>query len=67
MKKLDSGEMNMLRLAQKEADSDGWAKVSNALWPFIQAIPDDLVERRQSNDGGHVRLTDQGIGVVNYG
>lgn len=64
--KLDHGSMHLLRLAMKGAAEDGWAKVSAVVWPLIEKLPDDLLEKRPSDDGGHVKLTDHGETVLFY-
>lgn len=65
---LDAGTRHILRLAERDADTDGWAKVSSVLWPIIAKLPNDLVERRAADDGsGHVRLTPGGQAVIMYG
>lgn len=64
--KLDDGSKHLLRLAMREADAEGWAKVSKVVWPAIVRIPDDLVEKRPSDDGGYCRLTVGGEAVINY-
>lgn len=64
--KLGDGPKHLLRLAMKEAGEDGWAKVSAGVWPLVADLPDDLVEKRPSNDGGHIRLTSGGEAVVYY-
>lgn len=64
--KIDHGDIRLLRLALKGAQSDGWAKVSKAVWPAIARLPDDLIEKRPTEEGGHVRLTDRGDAIVTY-
>ena len=64
--KLDSGNLHLLRLAMREADADGWAKVSRILWPVVAKLPDDLVEKRPEGDAGFIRLTSGGNAVANY-
>lgn len=64
--KLDNAQLHLLRLTAKGSDAEGWAKVSGAIWPFVAKLPDDLVERRPSEDGGHVRLTDRGEAIIMY-
>lgn len=64
--KLDDGQKHLLRLALKDADADGWAKVSSIVWPLVSKLPDDLIEKRPSDTGGHVRLTGRGKAVVLY-
>jgi hypothetical protein len=63
---LDSGSKHILRLAVKDADAEGWATVSKVVWPLLAKIPDELLEKRPSDDGGHVRLTDTGDAVLRY-
>ena len=66
MPTLNSSERHMLRLAQRDKDADGWCKVSKVVWPFVESLPGELVELRPSDDGGHVRLTDEGDIVLNW-
>ena len=66
MAQLSSGHANLMRLAIKGADADGWAKVSKIVWPMVAQLPADLVELRPSDDGGHVRLTEHGHVVLKY-
>lgn len=64
--KLDSGTLRILRLTERGAAADGWAKVSQQVWPLVATLPDDLVEKRPSEDGGHIRLTEGGKLIVHY-
>lgn len=64
--KIDAGQKNLLRLALRDADANGWAKVSAMVWPLVTALPRDLVETSPTGDGGYVRLTDSGKAVVLY-
>lgn len=65
--KLNIGERHALRLAQRDADVNGWTKVSAKLWPLISKLPADLVEFRPAESGGgHIRLTERGHAVVDY-
>ena len=64
--KLDSGTIHLLRLTAKDADAEGWSKVSGLLWPICSKLPDDLIEKRPSDDGGHIRLTSYGKAIVRY-
>lgn len=65
-KKLNDGSLHLLRLTARGAGLDGWAPVSKVVWPLIAQLPDDLVEKRPSDDGGHARLTDRGDAIVVY-
>ena len=64
--KLDQGDLRLLQLALKGAGPDGWAKVSKVVWPAVMRLPDDLVEKQPSEDGGRVRLTERGDAIVTY-
>lgn len=63
---LDAGHRHLMNLAARDADSDGWTKVSEIVWPLVTKIPAELVELRPSDDGGHVRLTERGHLVLMY-
>ena len=64
--KLDAGTLHLMRLTARDGDAEGWAKVSKVLWPIVAKLPDDLVELRPSDDGGHMRLTSDGKAIVRY-
>lgn len=64
--KLNAGQMHLLRLTLRDGDAEGWAKVSKILWPLVLPLPDDLVEKRESDNGGHIRLTAGGKAVAAY-
>lgn len=65
--KLDSGTIHILKLTIKDADIDGWSKVSKLLWSICSKLPDDLVEKRPATfGGGHIRLTNDGKAIVRY-
>ena len=65
---LDAGQRHVLRLAIRDADSEGWASVSKTVWPYVTEIPSDLVELRATEDGGGlVRVTKAGVAVLTYG
>lgn len=53
-------ELSFLRLIRKGDKGDGWAPVSKIVWPCALAMPDDMVERKESDDGRFVRLTTLG-------
>ncbi len=73
-RKLDDGEKHMLRLIRKDQNAEGWAKVSEAVWPVAVMLPSELVELRSTVnlDGGvkvsnrAIRLTDAGNAVVDW-
>lgn len=66
MSKLDLGQTHLLRLADKGADAEGWAKVSEALWPLLAGVPDELLERSDDGTAKRVRLTEAGRIVLEY-
>ncbi len=63
---MDDDTRSMLKLIErsgKNADKDGWIKVSDPIWPFIQEAPGELVELK---DGGFCRLSDAGRTVLRW-
>ena len=64
--RLDAGQRHLLRLVAKGKGSDGWSKVSSAVWPLVKELPDDLVDKVDSVEGGEVRLTPIGEAVLTY-
>ena len=65
-KKLDAGQKHLLNLILKDADGNGWARVSKAVMPVIRAMPLELVEVESVGDdgAGRARLTDEGLDTV---
>ena len=64
---LNSNQKHLLRLAVKGANADGWTAVSPVIWPYIAALPDELIELRPAPEGGgHCRLTLIGQTVMKY-
>jgi len=66
--KLSDKTRDVLRLLMRSPDhGDGWRKVSGVLWLVVTpSMPDDLVEKQPSSDGGRVRLTERGKAVCDY-
>lgn len=64
--KLDAGQKHLLRLMVKGADAEGWASVSEPVFPLVEKLPSALVElERVGAEGrGRARLTEQGRGVI---
>lgn len=59
-------DQHLLRLIQSESKGDGWAKVSDIVWPVIQDLPRDLVET-SVHDGVKVcRLTEAGEIILDW-
>jgi hypothetical protein len=63
---LDQNQKHLLCLIAQEAKSDGWAIVSDAVWPLLLPLPQELIELRQLPNGGLVKLTDEGRTVATY-
>jgi len=68
-RKLDAGEIRILKLVRKEADADGWAKVSAAVMPKMGEMPRELVVAEYvssdfSPGGGWAKLTEEGKKVL---
>lgn len=65
--KLSDGQRHLLKLARKDANDEGWAKVSLQVWPKVLGVPDDLLEKERSDDGGgRVRLTHAAEAFLKY-
>ena len=64
--KLDAGDRHLLRLIRKDRDSHGWAKVSEAVFPFALKLPTELVETRVNENGRWIRLTNEGEIVLDW-
>jgi hypothetical protein len=66
---LTSAAKHLLRLIRQGASGEGgWAPVSRVVWPLVEVLPSDLVEREApGEDGrGRARLTMRGDAVVDY-
>lgn len=66
-RKLNGGELNLIRLAIKGAQEDGWAPVSAPVYPLVHKLPAELVELQPvGNEGrGRIRLTRAGENLIN--
>lgn len=73
VKKLDSGQLNIMRLTARDVNAEGWTRVSKMLFPHIKlSIPAELMEMREeefADDegrlfGGYARLTDKGRSIL---
>lgn len=65
--KLNAGQKHMLKLIAKEQECpDGWAPVSNQVYPLLQAMPSELVELHAVGDEGRgrARLTPAGQSLI---
>lgn len=63
-KPLNLGERHILKLIVRDADEHGWVAVSRVVYPIIEKMPAVLVEHESLEDGGRVRLTEEGRAVV---
>lgn len=63
-KKLDMGDRHLLELAVQGEDAEGWAKVSERVWPAVANLPSELIEKEKLETGGRVRLTEAGRTVL---
>lgn len=68
MAKLTDKQRQCIALLMRSPDEgDGWRKCSAVIWRgIVPMYPDDLVEKRPSDDGGFVRLTERGKVVADY-
>lgn len=65
MKKLNSGEKHIIELIDRDADADGWAPVSDVLYPHLSKnIPEELVIFDGEAGGYRARLTDEGKNII---
>ena len=64
--RIDYKTRHLMTLIRKDANDDGWACVSDQLWPFLEALPVELVDRKETEMGGMVRLTDKGNTVLDW-
>jgi len=67
--KLDARAFHLLHLAQQGAEPDGWAPVSNVIWPLLGIVPADLLEREwlEGAEKGRCQLTPAGAAILKYG
>ena len=65
---LTTNEVALLRLIRRSPSVGGWAQSSKHIWPLISELPDELVERKDSNDAeaGMVRLTERGNAILDW-
>lgn len=61
---ITGGHLHLLRLALKDADADGWAKVSAQVWPLVEHISTKLLERNYGNRT--VRVTHDGKVILEF-
>ncbi len=64
--KLAHGDIHLLKLIRKDKGTDGWTKVSKAVWPLVESLPTELCELKKEADGGFIKLTPEGDTVLNW-
>lgn len=63
--KLDPQHKHIMKLVQRDRDSEGWARVSNALLlNLIKNMPKELITVEETKDGGRAKLTTEGQNVL---
>ena len=56
-----------LALVMRSPDrGDGWRTVSGACWPLVETMPPELIDLEPGDEGGRVRMTDEGRAVIAY-
>lgn len=67
-RRLTINDRHLMRLIRKDRDAEGWCKVNDACWTFIEKIPKQLVETKanENNIGGLARLTHDGEVVLDW-
>lgn len=64
MSKLDQDQKNLINLyARSKKDDDGWANVSNQLWPWISTKAEPVFFEIQAQK---IRLTEAGKVLLKY-
>lgn len=60
-------DIDILRLAMRSPqDLEGWAEVSERVWPLVADVPDDVLEKRPAEGCGQIRLTPAAHIVLRY-
>jgi len=64
---VDANTKRILQLVAQDADEAQWAQVSEVVWPLVEKLPSELIERqRDEPNGGRCRLTEAGKIVLRY-
>ena len=65
MEKLDIQHKHIMKLIDRDCDENGWAKVSNQLYPHLfKNMPAELIELGGEFGNYKARLTDQGKNML---
>jgi len=62
--KLNAGQKHLLRLIVKDADAEGWTRISKTVFPVLQEMPSELIDLEWVNDEGRARLTPKGQSII---
>jgi hypothetical protein len=66
MPKLEIQHKHILKLIARDCDEEGWAAVSETLYPYLSKnIPAELAKFEKLSTGGRARLTEEGQNVIN--
>jgi hypothetical protein len=61
---LAEGDLQLMRLAVRDAGADGWTEVGEQVWPMVSRLPDDFVEKRRLESGCHIKVTNAGHALL---
>lgn len=62
--KLEPQIRHIITLIGRERDTDGWAIISEILWPVLHKLmPLELVIMEKTENGGRAKLTQEGESV----
>jgi hypothetical protein len=64
-RKLDSGEIHLIQLIDKDKNESGWTLTSRPVLSLVRKLPQELVEVRERPHYSYVRLTPTGQQVFN--
>lgn len=65
MAKLDAKHIHIIKLTARDADKEGWAGVSEQLYPILTSVmPAELVTFEKTAEGGRMKLTKEGQAVL---
>lgn len=66
VEKLEMQHKHILSLIARYCNEEGWAEISEALYPHVSAnIPSELATCEKLENGGRARLTDEGQNILN--
>ncbi len=65
MSKLNAGQKNILRLIDKDSNSEGWTSVSDILFPHVSTnMPKELIILKGDKGSYQAKLTDEGVSII---